>query len=542
LREAIKGVNASQGNTIDFAIPSGDPGCSTSNPPVCTITIDSALGSFDAISNPVTIDGYTQAGASPNSNGPGQGLNTVLTVVVDGIEAGLGTFAVNLTGDSTVRGLALSNLFAPIILNGDNNVIEGNFIGTDATGTVEGGGANDAINMTSGAQNNRIGGSDPGEANILSGGLNGIRMTAGLDTIIQGNYIGTDATGTRDFGNADHGVNLTGVSNRNIIGGDLPGEANIIAFNGGDGVLVIMGTLNRISANSIFSNVAKGISLNSGQGNNGLETPILSSADVSSATCTTRIQGILDTSSIVEFRVEFFSNPEGDEGKTFLGFQTVTTDGTGNATLDFTFDAAIPPGNTVTATAIDPFGDTSEFSAPVTVAGNLNPGTLQFSQDAYSVLETAGSATITVTREGGSDCPASIDFATSDGTGVAGDDYEAASGTLNWEDDDAAAKTFSVTVLGDPLNVADVTVNLLLSNPVGAALGDPGAAVLTIQDGSNPPDGNGGCSLGRTGSVATSLWLLLGAAGAAFLRKRVSSRTRSLDHFSELTQNKKNGS
>ena len=92
-----------------------------------------------------------------------------------------------------------------------------------------------------------------------------------------GNKIGTDVTGTLAVGNASHGIRLCCGAGDNAIGGALPGEANIIAFNGGSGVVVQglpstdTGAIhNRISGNSIFENTLLGIDL----GNDGVTAVI----------------------------------------------------------------------------------------------------------------------------------------------------------------------------------------------------------------------------------------------------------------------------
>jgi Calx-beta domain/Beta-propeller repeat len=111
------------------------------------------------------------------------------------------------------------------------------------------------------------------------------------------------------------------------------------------------------------------------------------------------------------------------------------------------------------------------------------PGTLQFNMSAFSVSEGGVQATITVTRTGGSDGSVSVDFATSDGTAVVAEDYTAASGTLNWNDQEANSQTFTVAINDDPYNESDETVVLTLSNPTGgAALGATNTATLTIVD------------------------------------------------------------
>jgi len=132
----------------------------------------------------------------------------------------------------------------------------------------------------------------------------------------------------------------------------------------------------------------------------------------------------------------------------------------------------------------------------LSTGGNDEPGTLRFSAPTYSVSE-GGTATITVTRVGGDDGAVTVDFATSNGSAVAGADYTARSGTLSWADDDDDPKTFTVPSLEDAAVESDETVNLALSSPTGGAgLGSPSTATLTIRDDDSAPPG------GPPGSLA----------------------------------------
>jgi hypothetical protein len=99
--------------------------------------------------------------------------------------------------------------------------------------------------------------------------------------------------------------------------------------------------------------------------NNGQNFPVLTSAK--NATTTT-VTGKLNSTPGKTFIVEFFSNPSGtDEGRVFVGQKSVTTDASGNATFTFKSATKVAKGRTITATATDPAGNTSEFSAPKTV-------------------------------------------------------------------------------------------------------------------------------------------------------------------------------
>jgi DNA-directed RNA polymerase specialized sigma24 family protein len=108
------------------------------------------------------------------------------------------------------------------------------------------------------------------------------------------------------------------------------------------------------------------------------------------------------------------------------------------------------------------------------------PGTLQFSNASYAVNENGGTATITVTRTGGTDGAVSVHYATSNGTATAGSDYTAASGTLNFGAGETS-KTFTIPIINDNLVEGDETVNLALTSPAGgASLGSQATATLTI--------------------------------------------------------------
>jgi uncharacterized delta-60 repeat protein len=143
---------------------------------------------------------------------------------------------------------------------------------------------------------------------------------------------------------------------------------------------------------------------------------------------------------------------------------------------------------------------------------SLTPGSLQFSNAAYSVNENGATATITVTRAGGADGAVSVDYLTAlGGTATPGSDFTNASGTLTWADGDAANKTFTVPILDDNVFEGNETVNLALGNPLGgAAIGSPATAVLTIVENDacsysiNPTSQNFGFA-GGSGSVAVTV-------------------------------------
>ena len=128
LRAAIMEANANFGlDNIAFTIPT--TGALTIQP----------LSALPTITDPVVIDGYTQPGASPNTNGPGLGSNAVLMIELDGSLAGVDVNGLHITaGSSTVRGLVINRFSRSGILldSSGDNVIAGNFLGTDVTGTA----------------------------------------------------------------------------------------------------------------------------------------------------------------------------------------------------------------------------------------------------------------------------------------------------------------------------------------------------------------------------------------------------------------------
>jgi hypothetical protein len=123
------------------------------------------------------------------------------------------------------------------------------------------------------------------------------------------------------------------------------------------------------------------------------------------------------------------------------------------------------------------------WSNTLTFRVGTQSGVLRLSAADYSVNEGDGYVTITVTRTGGSAGTVSVDYATTDDTAIAGSDYSEAQGTLNWDDGDAEAKTFPVTLIDDVLIEGNETLIISLGNVQGgAALGVPDTAVLTITD------------------------------------------------------------
>ena len=107
--------------------------------------------------------------------------------------------------------------------------------------------------------------------------------------------------------------------------------------------------------------------------------------------------------------------------------------------------------------------------------------TVNFGSPTYSVEEGDGSASITVTLDTVSVLTVTVDYATSDGTATAGDDYVAISGALTFTPG-ATVQTFTVPILDDTLSEVTEMINLTLSNPVNALIGGTSPSMLAIVD------------------------------------------------------------
>jgi hypothetical protein len=505
LRQAILDANASPGaDSVDFAIP-GDG--------VQTIALSTPLPD---IVDPLWIDGYTQPGASPNSNPPGQGFNTVLKIEVKGtgtVSSPCFTVAAANAGviAMVIQGLAINRCSTAIVVTagGDSAFIRQNFIGTDASGAgigpagVNGGisvanasGVLIAANLVSGTSttgiglnhspdsfvvgnlvgtnaagdsvvpgsgsdgisalnslNVTIGGATPDARNVVVSGatqagiyvdsitqvvgnfvgtdvtgtkplgsatigidLNGGALVAGnvvgasrvgvwvqssspgQSVVIQGNFIGTDASATFDLGNQSNGIVVGG--GYAIVGGTGPGEGNVIAHNGGvgpegSGGIRVTGPAVTIRGNRIFDNRPLGIDLVGVTGGvtpndpgdidifNELTLqnfPVISS--VVPGTSTTHIEGSLDTMAEQIYDIDLYASPACSrrpndylQGETYLGSLQVTTDGFGTASFALDVPFVLAAGQPVTATATDQFGNTSEFSQRIVFSVDPPSGT-----------------------------------------------------------------------------------------------------------------------------------------------------------------------
>jgi hypothetical protein len=166
-------------------------------------------------------------------------------------------------------------------------------------------------------------------------------------------------------------------------------------------------------------------------------------------------------------------------------------------TIDIINDADYEGDETVNLSLSNPTGGAglgSPASAVLTIAEDepVPPaGSLLFSAPTYTAAENGVKASITITRVGGSFGTVGVDYASSDGTAMAGSDYTAVIGSLIFADG-VTSRTFTIDILDDADYEGDETISLALSNPTGGAgLGSPASAVLTIaEDEPVPPAGS----------------------------------------------------
>jgi parallel beta-helix repeat protein len=247
LRAAIEQANATSGaDVINFNIPAAfrDP-----NTGVATIKPNSKLPS---ISDRVTIDGYTQPGASPNTKTVGD--DAVLKIQLDGTKVfsdnGL---EIDTSDGSVISGLLINRFGTGIGIQGDAvaNRIEGNFIGTNPTGTLDVGNQTDGVAIFDGPSETVVGGTTLAARNVLSGnGDTGVFLVNSNINRIQGNYVGTDKSGTKDLGNEAGGV-FIGNASGTTVGGKTAASRNVISGNDDVGLVLSSSQGTRLLGNRI---------------------------------------------------------------------------------------------------------------------------------------------------------------------------------------------------------------------------------------------------------------------------------------------------
>ena len=243
LREAIRAANddftpsalpgeclaGSGADTIEFDIPGVGP------------HVISPTSALLAITEAVTIDGYSETGASANTNATSATFNGTIMIEIDGTSAGA-THGLLITADNVVvRGLSIHDFAnSGIYINGVNgSVIAGNYLGTTSDGITGAGNGGNGVAIFD-SQTVAIGGTTEASRNVIAGnGDNGVYMQDATTTNISvlGNFIGAAADGTA-LGNTAHGIDVIGDVSAVSIGNSNGTGRNVISNNGGDGVYI----------------------------------------------------------------------------------------------------------------------------------------------------------------------------------------------------------------------------------------------------------------------------------------------------------------
>jgi hypothetical protein len=277
--------------------------------------------------------------------------------------------------DPEDRNVISGNLAFGISISAGDNLVQGNFIGTDLTGMQPlGNGIGLSIDFGS---NSTIGGATPGAGNLISANAaDGVLITY-TGQLVQGNFIGTDVTGSNPLPNGADGVGIANrEANNNCIGGTIAGAGNTIAYNARAGVRVDTATGVAIQGNAVFANGEAGIALVNG-GNHLQESPVLTavSASGTAITVTGSLASTPDTNFTLEFFIDSVPDPDGNgQGELFLDSRNVTTDDNGNADFSFILNSSASPGQFLAATATDSGNNTSQFSACYPITGPNFPG------------------------------------------------------------------------------------------------------------------------------------------------------------------------
>ena len=295
--------------------------------------------------------------------------------------------------------------------------------------------------------------------NVLGGHNTGIECFYSDRTAISNNYVGISVSGTPLPNSVGIHVYQSNFTEIGINGG------NIIARNSNAGIQMDGASIrNPIRFNWIHHNGTIGIDLagsagfgfdgvtsndsgDSDSGPNLLQNyPVLT--NVSSVGGQTTITGTINTTANQLVTIDFYgsgqcSSSGHGEGELVLGSASVQTNSSGNGTFTATLATPLTTGSVVSATATDPYGNTSEFSACSTVQG---AGTFTFNNFPPFVDEGSAGVIMSVFRTNGTAGPASVNYATANGTATAGSDYTATSGTLTFADGETS-KSFTVPMI-----------------------------------------------------------------------------------------------
>ncbi|MCA9058952.1 MAG: hypothetical protein KDA85_10640, partial [Planctomycetaceae bacterium] len=527
-----------------------------------------------------TVSGNTTAGISLGASGSNTVVGNFIGTNIDGDAAvanGIGLnvgSSNNIIGGTTTaeRNIISGNTSRGIQIAGNGvtgNQIQGNYIGLNAAGDAAVGNTGYGIWLGSNSNTNTIGGSVTGAGNVISGNAShAIYIDTSTSNIIQGNSIGTNAAGSATIANNGAGVFVAVTGSGTRIGGTQAGEGNTIVDATGDGVYV--GNVNNLNVsilgNSIKSSSDLGIDLgNNGVNandfgdpdagaNNGQNFPVIT--DATSYSGNTAIAGSLNSNASATYRIEFFSAATGDasghgEAETYLGYTTVFTDGSGNASFHVSLTGVtVTNGYIVTATAtVDTgggsYGATSEFSlnhvvnvnsapqfsgldgvasftegGPATVLdGNVEITDLE--QDGFNAVNgNYSGAILTIVRNGGANSEDVLSFNDGNGITLSGGNLIKNSQIIATFDTTSTPGELVITLTdanGEIPTSADVDAILQQITYSNSNTAPPASVQLdwTFSDGNTGSQGSGG-ALQTSGSSTVNITPLMTVSGVVY--------------------------
>jgi trimeric autotransporter adhesin len=468
LREALiaanNTANAGSPDRIDFNIAGAG---------VQTINVAAAL---PTISEAVVIDGTTQ---------PGFGASPLIRL--DGAGAGAGVSGLTLgagSSGSELRGLMLTRFTGDgLLIGSDNNLVSGNFVGTDGSAALGNAGAGLRVS----GSGNTLGGSAAGAGNVIA-----FNLAAGVS------------------------LNANAGSGNAVLGNSIRANGGLAIDLGQDGV----------TANDLGD---------ADSGANGLQNfPVLTTA--SSGGGSTTVSGSLNSAANSTFRIEFFSSPAADatghgEGQVYLGFANVTTDGSGNASFTITLSGvSVTALDAISATAtVDlggNYGSTSELALDVTCQPNTPPTatgsgtTLGYTEnqtatavDAAITVSDPDSAnlsratvSISANFSAGQDALAFVDQNGITGSWNAGTGVLTLSGAASVADYQAALRSITYVNTSDAPNTATRTVSFVVNDGTADSnTATRGVSVAAVNDAPvGSPTVAGTAAEGQTLSAITS--------------------------------------
>ncbi len=319
-----------------------------------------------------------------------------------------GTMAhgIQISDSSSYNFVGGTNAMEPNLISGGNrgvmiqgmgataNEVVNNLIGSTIDGVTPLGNQNAGILLSNGTSSNIISG------NVIMANSSdeaGIWMDSTFNNTIKSNYIGTSANEVAVAGNGNAGTYSAGIflmneSANNMIGGVNSVDGNVIA-NNVFGILLESNTGfgNSFKSNIFYDNTEMAIDIDADYTPSGLDVldvdsgpngtqnyPIITSSYVTSSQIS--IVGTFNSKANTAYTIQYYSNVScnhsgNGEGKMLIGTQIITTNSSGNATINISFSAVIPVGSSITCLATDNLNSTSEFSECLLTQAATAPST-----------------------------------------------------------------------------------------------------------------------------------------------------------------------